>query len=96
MAAIDTNVATPISDDELSELALSADPDPELADDAACFWDVVQPDRSPRLPDWYMPAMQGATVVHGWRRRVILLVVLAFFAIDAAGLCNTYGWVAFG
>ena len=87
---------TVITDEELSALALAADPDFELPEDAKSFWEVAEPDRSRRLPDWYMPAMQGATVVHGWRRRVILLVVVTFFAIDAAGLCNTYGWVAFG
>jgi len=27
---------------------------------------------------------------------VVLLVILAFLVIDAYGLCNTYGWVAFG
>jgi hypothetical protein len=35
-------------------------------------------------------------LVHGWRRHVVILVVVAFLAIDAYGLCNTYGWVAFG
>ena len=87
---------TAFTDDELSELALAANPDAELPADAACFWDVADPDRRRRLPEWYMPAMQGATVVHGWRRRLILLIVVTFLAVDAAGLCNTYGWVAFG
>ncbi len=49
------------------------------------------------LPAWYMPApMVGAPLLHGWRRRVALLIVASFVLLSAYGLCSTYGWVGFG
>jgi hypothetical protein len=42
------------------------------------------------LPSWYMPA-PIARLRFGWRQRVIAGLVLAFFFIEAAGLCTTYG-----
>jgi hypothetical protein len=81
-----------ISDEELTALALAADLDAPLDDDAVALSEVV-PGAGPRLlPDWYMPApMPGAAPVRGWRRRVIGCVILAFLTITAYGLCNTYG-----
>jgi hypothetical protein len=38
----------------------------------------------------------GTRLLRGWHRHVALVVIVAFLAIDAYGLCNTYGWVAFG
>lgn len=86
----------PVTDDELTSLALAADPDVAVDDDAVCLWDLTgdQPDH--RLPEWYMPSPMGARLLYGWRRRVILLIIVAFLVIDAYGLCNTYGRVAFG
>ena len=42
------------------------------------------------LPDWYMP---GAVARRrgGWRAVVALAVVIGLVAINAAGLCITYG-----
>jgi hypothetical protein len=87
---------TRLTDDELAALALAADPDVPLGDDAVCLWDVTgdQPDR--RLPEWYMPAPMGGRLLSGWRRRVVILIIVSFVLIDAYGLCNTYGWVHFG
>jgi hypothetical protein len=90
-------IAPTVDDDELSALALAADPDLALSADAVSLWDVdgFGPDRW--LPDWYMPSpMRGAPQLRGWRRFVILFVIVSFVVINAYGLCNTYGWVAFG
>ncbi|MDQ6614152.1 MAG: hypothetical protein M3083_05260 [Actinomycetota bacterium] len=85
------------SDDELTALALAADPDFELAQDAMCVWDVIGPtgesgDRAV-LPEWYMPApMAGARPRRrSWHRWVAVLVIASFLVIDALGLCITYG-----
>ncbi len=37
-----------------------------------------------------MPAAAGGTL-HGWRRRVVLLIVISFVAAAAYGICNAYG-----
>jgi len=78
------------TDDELTRLALAADPDAPLPPDAVSLWD---PDRSHPglLPAWYMPPPTGGRHVRGWRRRLIILLVVAFVLIDAYGLCSTYG-----
>jgi hypothetical protein len=89
--------APAFSDDELTALALSADPDYEVAEDAVSLWDLASSGPEELLPPWYMPAaMRGAGLLYGWRRRVVLLVIISFVLIDAAGLCSTYGWVGFG
>ena len=85
-----------VSEDELTALALAADPDTPLPDDAVSLWDVAGTGPVARLPEWYLPAPVWGGRVRGWRRALILLFVLTFVVIDAYGLCNTYGWVAFG
>ena len=82
-----------VSDEELTELALAAVAEPELADDAVPI-EPVDP-TADLLPSWYMPASAGHAEP-GWRRRVALLVVGAILLINAAGLCVTYGPVTFG
>lgn len=81
-----------VTDDELAELALSADPTAPLPLDAVPY-DRVIGSMPALLPDWYMG---HATAVHAskWRRPVILAVVAAFLLIDAAGLCSTYGIIS--
>lgn len=81
-----------MTDEELTALALAADPDAPLDDDAVSIWDL-DPDRAdPLLPEWYMPAASGGVAAGpGWRRRVAILVIVSFLAINAAGLCSTYG-----
>ena len=82
----------PLTDDELCALALAADPDAPLADDAVALAEMLEPGAPRLLPEWYMPApMGGAPPLRGWRRRVVLLVIAAFLTITAYGLCNTYG-----
>ncbi len=81
-------------DDELTRLALAADSDPPL-DDAVPLSQLLGSSPDAPLPSWYMPQpMVRPRPVRGWRRRAIVLVVASFLAIDAYGLCNTYGDLA--
>ena len=86
----------PFTDEELSAFALAADPDQPLDDDAVSLWELTGYLPGRRLPEWYMPSPMGGKLVYGWRRRVVLFVIVSFLLIDAYGLCNTYGWVHFG
>ena len=86
-----------VTEDELTALALAADPDFEVGDDAMSLWDLAASEPDDLLPAWYMPSpMPGARLLHGWRRRVVILIIISFLLIDAYGLCSTYGWVGFG
>jgi hypothetical protein len=79
----------PLSDDELAELALSADPGERLAADATPLPGSVPADDGP-LPGWYMPAPRR--VVRSRRNTAIALTfVIALLIINALGLCITYG-----
>ena len=84
-----------VDDDELAQLALAADPDVAVGPDAISMWELAE--RAPGsslLPAWYMPSgPTTARLVRGWRRRVVLAIVVAFIAVDALGLCSTYGWI---
>lgn len=77
----------PLTLDELTALALAADPDAPLDDDAVPFAEHIE---DGPLPDWYMP-----TAVGGRRDRrsiaVALVVVASLLMIVASGLCITYG-----
>ena len=80
------------SDDELAALALAADPEAPLPDGAVSIWDVMGADDDELLPSWYMPSPRtGTRRLTGWRRRLVVLLIVAFLLIDAAGLCSTYG-----
>jgi hypothetical protein len=80
-------VTRPISDDELAAEALAADPDAPLPDDAI---PLVDPSAPALVGAWYMPAPRSR-LLHGWRRRVALLIVATFLVIEVYGLCSTYG-----
>jgi hypothetical protein len=85
-----------LSDDELSALALAADPDMKLADDAVSVWEVLGSGMTGGrgvLPEWYMPApMSGARPQRRrWHRPVAMLIIASFLVIDGLGLCITYG-----
>ncbi len=77
-----------ISDEELTALALAADPDPVLADDAVPFVSGDQP--AGLLPEWYMPAPSPRRS----RPRTVVLagVAIALFVINVGGVCVTYGF----
>ncbi len=86
------------TDEELSELALAADADSGVADDAVPLSEFLGAGGATGelLPDWYMPAPAGAgRLLQGWRRRVVLLIVASFVLLNAYGLCSTYGYVGF-
>lgn len=78
-----------ITDEELTELALSADPDAPLPDDAVPMSVHLSRFAAP-LPLWYMPPVVRSGGGR-WKRPVVLAVISAFVLIDAFGLCNTYG-----
>jgi hypothetical protein len=78
-----------ISADELASLALAADPDTAVPDDAVPF-DLASDDEGGLLPAWYFPVPAGRQV-RGWRRRMVLLVAGSFLLVSACGLCCTYG-----
>ena len=77
-----------ISDDDLAVLALAADPDQPIDDDAV---PLALNEQRGLLPEWYMPApmsvRQGAA-----RRWVLGWLVVSLVAINSAGLCVTYGF----
>ena len=79
-----------LSDEELTALALSADPHPRLdADAVAC-----EPHRDGPgiLPGWYMPPATGSR--RGTATRLVVgVIIVSFVLINALGLCVTYGWV---
>ena len=86
-----------ITDEELTALALAADPDCEVENDAIPLWEVAHDDTGELLPAWYMPSPMARTrLLYGWRRSLVLLLIASFILINAAGLCVTYGWVQFG
>jgi hypothetical protein len=79
------------SEDELTELALAADPDAAPDGDAVPLAQYLG--QLPlMLPQWYMPP---AIIGRGsrWRTALVIALVLAFVMIDAWGLCSTYGSV---
>ena len=84
-----------ITDTELCALALAADPDQPVHEDAIPI-DVYLAAASPvaSLPTWYM-APVTARAAGRVRTVVILCVVGAFVLIEAFGLCSTYGQVPF-
>jgi hypothetical protein len=84
-----------VTDEELCALALAADPDAPLDDDAVPLSAVTGGEADNGLPSWYMPAVAGGRVLRGWKRIPPVIVIAAFIAINAAGLCNTYGQLGF-
>lgn len=86
-----------VSDEELAALALAADPEAEPDENAVPLRDPSHNDGVRLLPDWYMPVPTGGLgQFTGWRRRVVITVIVAFVLINAYGLCSTYGVVGFG
>ena len=80
------------TDEELTELALAVAPEPEVDASSPSLWELTEPHAEGLLPAWYMPsAHAGTRRLVGWRRNAVFAVVTAFVAIDAVGLCSTYG-----
>lgn len=79
----------PLTDAELTALALAADPDPVIDPDAVPFG--LAEGAFDLLPAWYMPAPATAG---GARRRnavVAAVVIGSLLFVNALGLCITYG-----
>lgn len=84
--------APPLSDAELERQALAADPDAPVPADAVALSAAGTLVDGALLPDWYMPAPTTRSRPRGsWQRKVAYVLIGAFLAIDAAGLCSTYG-----
>ena len=77
-----------VDEEELTALALAADPEGPLSPDAVPI-DIYLSQVAP-LPLWYMPPVARLSVGR-WTRPIVLTVVAAFALIDVLGLCNTYG-----
>lgn len=93
LLADDLEVPGLISDEELTALALAADPGQPLDADAVPIADYLADVFDP-LPAWYMAPVMAR---HSGRRRkaIILTVIGAFLLIEAFGLCSTYGQFPF-
>ncbi len=91
----DVEVTEPLTDDELAALALAAGKDDSISADAVSVWDLLGTEAVGPLPSWYMPAPMGVRRLSGWRGRLVrcsvFSVIASFVAINAYGLCNTYG-----
>jgi hypothetical protein len=90
-ATTDPDLDDPITDEELTALALAADPDAPLDPDAVPL-SAYLAQIPGLLPGWYMPPAMASSGSR-WRTPVILAIVLAFLMIEAWGLCSTYGQV---
>ena len=85
-----------VTDEELAALALAADPDTAVPDDAVPLQAADGSGQS-LLPGWYMPSpAPGSRLRRRWARVVVALIIASFLAINAYGLCSTYGPVRFG
>jgi hypothetical protein len=77
-----------ISDEELTRLALAADPDAPIDEDAVPFGDR-DPAAFPLLPDWYMPAPSLRRTP--WRAVALLGIAATLVIGTIGGFCVTYG-----
>ena len=92
--SVDTPVddAMPFTDEELTALALAAEPITTLASDAVPWGggDLRTPSL---LPSWYMPSpsyhLRGR-----WTRAIVITLIVGFLVIDAFGLCITSGFLS--
>jgi hypothetical protein len=82
-------LGTAITDDELTALALAADPDQPLEPDAVPLSEYLSGSIG-LLPEWYMAPVVARHIRRG-PQLVVLVVVGAFLVIEAFGLCSTYG-----
>jgi hypothetical protein len=80
----------PLTEEELTSLAMAADPDAPLSDDAIPISLHLAQFSGAALPEWYMAPATSASG-RRWRTPVVLAIVFAFVLIEALGLCNTFG-----
>jgi len=85
--------AFPFSDEELSAMALAAEPITALDADAMP-WGGGDARTPSLLPNWYMPS-PSYHVKGRWTRAVVITLIVGFLVIDAFGLCITSGFISF-
>ena len=78
-----------ISDEELAALALAADPNAPLDDDAVPF-NSRPTDDTALLPEWYMP-VDGSRVRSDWHVVVAIGIALGLVLCNAFAICVTNG-----
>jgi hypothetical protein len=79
-----------ISDEDLAALALAADPNQPVADNAVPLRSM-HPAGVPLLPDWYMP-MSPSRARSDWRAAVAVAIAIGLVLINAFAICVTYGF----
>jgi hypothetical protein len=82
----------PISDDELTALALAADPT-AILDPNAHPWTGYEDSGPAAMPTWYMPR-PTAVAARPLTRALVIALVLGFLTLEALGLCVTSGFVS--
>jgi hypothetical protein len=81
-----------ISDEDLTALALAADPNAPIDTDAVP-WRGGPASHQSLLPDWYMPS--PIAVRHSRATQfTIIFIIAGFVLIDAFGLCITSGFLS--
>jgi hypothetical protein len=101
MTKPDDRCPAEISDAELAALALAADPHQPLDANAVPFDFYLGQtvgnylgQTVGNLPEWYMPPVMARRSRRA-RKLIVLAIIGAFLAIEAAGLCSTYGQLPF-
>ena len=90
LGAPDTSIPEQLSDEELTELALAADPTAPLDANAVPWYGSM--DSANLLPEWYMPRPIATHRGRG-NRFVVFSVVTTLLVICAMGLCVTSGFL---
>jgi hypothetical protein len=81
---------TSLTDAELTAMALAADPDAPISNDAIPIAVHLAQFAGATLPQWYMaPATSRSG--RRWRTPVVVTIIAAFLLLEALGLCNTFG-----
>jgi len=81
----------PLTEAELTALALSDVMGDQPAADAVPLAEFLGEDPG-LLPCWYMPTPM-TRIRPRWRTPVVVAIVAAFVAIEAFGLCSTFGQI---
>ncbi|HUY31105.1 MAG TPA: hypothetical protein VMV02_08960 [Acidimicrobiales bacterium] len=82
-----------MTDAELTELALAAEPDGRIDPDAVPL--VLGDEGGGLLASWYMPPATVARV-SGWKAPVVVTLVVTLVVLEALGLCSVFGQVVVG